>query len=348
MSTGVEAAGVGTGSRQTMIWVRNQMRNLAPIATLLALVIFFSVVAGSTFLTTDNLTNILEQAARIGILATGLTFVILCAEIDLSVANMATAGGVGVAFLTAQAAELSSSPNAVSTQHFPGALAIVVTLLAAGLLGLVTAAGVTWIGIPSFIMTLAMLGITDGIALMLLRGQILYNVPSFITTLGTANFGPVPWIVIVAGVVLLVAHLVLTYTRYGRYIYMVGGNREAAEYSGVNVRFIIGSVMVISAVCAGLGGMLDAANAGSEQQGEFASFLLSSISAVVVGGTSLFGGQGGIGNTVIGLFVLTVLNNGLDHTGIDSYLKTLISGLILLVALIINVFAQKLKSTEVA
>jgi ribose transport system permease protein len=126
---------------------------------------------------------------------------------------------------------------------------------------------------------------------------------------------------------------------------MTGGNREAAEYSGVNVRAILSAVMIISAVCSGIAGMLGVAYFGSAQQNEFDTYLLDSISAVVVGGTSLFGGQGGIGNTIIGLFVLGVLNNGLDHVNIDSLLKILIRGLILLVALVINVHAQRMRTT---
>ena len=135
---------------------------------------------------------------------------------------------------------------------------------------------------------------------------------------------------IVAATMLLVAHIVLTYTRFGRYVYMVGGNREAAEYSGVNVKLVIGAVMVIGAVCSGIAGMLGVAYFGSAQQNEFTPFLLDAIAAVVVGGTSLFGGRGGIGNTIVGLFVLGVLNNGLDHVQIDPFLKVLIRGLILL------------------
>jgi ribose transport system permease protein len=164
--------------------------------------------------------------------------------------------------------------------------------------------------------------------------------------LGAKSLGPVPWIAIVAALFLLVGHLVLTYTRFGRYVYMVGGNREAAEYSGVNVRRILSAVMIISAVCSGVAGMLGVAYFGSAQQNEFDSYLLDSIAAVVVGGTSLFGGQGGIGSTIIGLFVLGVLNNGLDHINIDSFLKILIRGLILLIALIINVYAQRVRAAE--
>src|SRR4029450_3585173 len=150
----------------------------------------------------------------------------------------------------------------------------------------------------------------------------------------SGSIGGIPWIVIVAAAMLLVGHLVLTYTRFGRYVYMVGGNREAAEYSGLNVKLILGSVMVISAVCAGIGGMLGVAHFGSAQQNEFDTYLLDSIAAVVVGGTSLFGGRGGIGNTIGGVFVLGGLKNRLDHMHSAHLLQVLIRGLILLGALI--------------
>ena len=323
-------------------WLRGQLRNVAPFATLLVLAVLFSALSPS-FATWDNLGNILQQISVTAIIAVGLTFVILCAEIDLSVASIANAVGIVLAYFTAQDASVN-----IANVPLPGAVAIILALLASLALGGVTAFGVTKIGIPSFIMTLAMLQIAAGISAMLVRGQIAYAVPHLVQTLGNDSLGPVPWIVIVAAIVLLLGHLVLTYTRFGRYIYMVGGNREAAEYSGVNVRVIIGSVMVISAACAGLAGMLGVAHFGSAQQDEFETYLLDSISAVVVGGTSLFGGQGGIGNTIIGLFVLGVLNNGLDHIRIDSFLKILIRGLILLAALIINVYAQRLRSQRSA
>ena len=156
----------------------------------------------------------------------------------------------------------------------------------------------------------------------------------------------IPCLVIVAAVFLLAGHLVLTYTRFGRYVYMVGGNREAAEYAGVNVKLVLGAVIVISAMCSGVAGMLGVAHFGSAQQNEFDGYLLDAIAAVVVGGTSLFGGRGGIGNTIIGLLILGVLNNGLDHVEIDSFLKILIRGLILLAALIINVYVQKVRDAE--
>jgi ribose transport system permease protein len=317
-----------------------QLRNLAPFLTLLFLVVFFGV-ASPSFATLDNLANILTQISVTAIMAVGLTFVILCAEIDLSVANVANATGIIVAFFTLQDASVN-----IANLPLPGAAAIVLALASCFLLGLVTAAGIVWIGIPSFIMTLAMLEICAGISALLVRGQIAYNVPWLIQTLGTGSLGPVPWIVVIAAIILALGHVVLGYTRFGRYIYMVGGNREAAEYSGVNVRFIVGAVMVISAMCSGVAGMIGVAYFGSAQQNEFDTFLLDAIAAVVVGGTSLFGGRGGIGNTIVGLFVLGVLNNGLDYVKIDSFLKILIRGLILLIALIINVYAERLRTAR--
>jgi ribose transport system permease protein len=323
-------------------WLRGQLRNIAPFVTLLVLVALFSV-ASPSFATFDNLANILQQISVTGIIAVGLTFVILCGEIDLSVASVANATGILVAWLTLQDASVNIANIPVA-----GPLAILLAIILSGAFGLVTAFGMTVIGIPSFIMTLAMLQIGAGICAMLVRGQIAYNVPHLIGTLGNGSIGPVPWIVIVAAIILLAGHVVLSYTRFGRYIYMVGGNREAAEYSGISVRLILATVMVISAICSGIAGMLGVAHFGSAQQDEFDTYLLDSISAVVVGGTSLFGGQGGIGNTIVGLLVLGVLNNGLDHVRIDSFLKILIRGVILLLALIINVYAQRMRARQTA
>ncbi|MGH7118956.1 MAG: ABC transporter permease [Acetobacteraceae bacterium] len=334
------AASGRTGPSRTRQLVKNRLRTIAPFATLVFLVAFFGI-ASPSFLSFSNLQNVLQQISITGIMAVGLTFVILCAEIDLSVAAIANVGGIVIAFFTVQ----SSSVN-IANIPLSGGLAIFLGFAASFLLGGVNALATTMIGLPSFITTLAMLEIGNGICAVLVRGQIAYTVPPLIQTLGSGSIGPVPWIAVMAALVMLVSHLVLRYTRFGRYVYMVGGNREAAEYSGVNVRWIVNSVLIISAVLCGFAGMLGVAHFGSAQQNEFGDFLLDSISAVVVGGTSLFGGSGGIGETIIGLLVLGVLNNGLDHVSIDSFLKVLIRGLILLAALIINIYAQRLRESS--
>jgi ribose transport system permease protein len=337
MTTGEAAA---PGSVRLKRFLADQLRNIAPVFTLLALVVFFAI-ASPSFLTVDNAFNIMSQVSITGIIAVGLTFVILTAEIDLSVAAVANAVGITMAYFTLQ-------PDYVNIANIPlpGIIAIVLTLLTALAFGLITAFGVTWIGIPSFIMTLAIMQIANGVSALLVRGQIAYSYPEFITMLGSGTIFGIRWTIVVCLIFLLVAHLVLTYTRFGRYVYMVGGNREAAEYSGVNVKLIIASVMIICAMCSGIAGMLGVAYFGSAQQNQFDTFLLDAIAAVVVGGTSLFGGRGGIGNTIIGLLVLGVLNNGLDHIQIDSFLKILIRGLILLAALVINVYAQVLRERQ--
>ena len=271
---------VATPRRRSLgLWFRSQLRNIAPFATLLCLVIFFSL-ASPSFLTTANFFNILNQVSITAIIAVGLTFVILCSEIDLSVAAVANVTGIVAAWFTMQESYVN-----IANIPLPGWIAVIFALAACFSLGLVNAVGVTLIGIPSFIMTLAMMQIGDGISAMLVRGQIAYAVPPLISTLGSGRIGGIPWIVIVAATMLLAAHLVLTYTRFGRYVYMVGGNREAAEYSGVNVKLIIGTVMVIGAVCSGIAGMLGVAYFGSAQQNEFTPYLLDAIAAVVVGGT---------------------------------------------------------------
>ncbi len=181
-------------------WLRNQLRNIAPFATLLVLVVLFWR-RQPVLRDLGNLANIVQQISVTGIIATGLTFVILCAEIDLSVASVANAVGIVVAFFTLQDAA-STSP----TCRWPARWRSRWRSAASLVLGAITAFGVTVIGIPSFIMTLAMLQIGAGVCAMLVRGQIAYAVPGLVGTLGNGSIGPVPWIVIVAAIVLLAGH----------------------------------------------------------------------------------------------------------------------------------------------
>src|SRR5580704_16177965 len=184
--------------------LRDQLRNIAPFATLIILVGFFSFAAPA-FATLGNLQNILQQVSVTGMIAVGLTFVILTAEIDLSVGAVANATAIVLTFFTAQ-------PDYVNIANLPlpGFLAIPLALVACCLLGLITAFGVTKIGIPSFIMTLAMMQIGAGLSAVLVRGQIAYTVPPLISTLGSKSVFGVPWIVIFAAAMLLIAHLVLS------------------------------------------------------------------------------------------------------------------------------------------
>ncbi len=314
--------------------LRRQAQAITPLITLLVLVVFFAIFSvNHRFATTDNAINILQQAASLAVMGTGMTFVLLIGEIDLSIGGVATATGVLSSWLFVN-------------QGWPGvsaALAGVVLGLVAGLInGLVAAR----IGVPAFMTTLATGTTCTGIALYLTKGRPIFDVPEIAKYLGTENTGPIPNIVLVALVVMLIGWFVLNFTRFGRYVFMVGGNREAAQLSGVDSRVITVFVMTISGLLAGLAGVVNTGRLGSANPDVFKDATMDTIAAVVLGGTSLFGGVGGVPNTLVGLMVFGVLKNGLNLVNIDIYLKGFITGTILLLALILNVFALKLGRVE--
>jgi ribose transport system permease protein len=317
-------------------WVRRRARNLAPFVTLLLMLLFFSATTDS-FLNFVNLRNILAQVATLAIVSTGVTFVLLCGEIDLSIAAVAMMAGV-----------VSSVLFGVAS--LPPALAVAGGLGAAALLGLVNAVTTTRVGLPSFVATLASMQIASGLAQYITRGNILYGIPPSLKFLGGGYIGarePARFpVVVLAGVsALALAHVVLGYTRFGRLVYMTGSNREAARLSGVDTRRIVGACLVICGACAGLAGMLNTGRLGSAQSYGLDDMLLDSVAAVVLGGTSLFGGEGGIKNTAMGLLILGVLNNGLNQLQLDIFVRLWLRGVILLVALVINVYALGLRKS---
>jgi ribose transport system permease protein len=314
--------------------IRRQARAFTPFLTLLLLVIFFTIFSvGNRFATGDNIRNILQQAASLAIMATGITYVLLLGEIDLSIGGTATASGVIASWL-------------LVSQNWNGWLCVLVGILVGVLIGLVNGFVIARIGVPSFMTTLAMGIITTGIAVFLTKGRPIFEVPDISAYLGTGMLGPMPVILLVAIVVMAVGWLVTKYTRFGRYIYMVGGNREAAQLSGVNSKKITISVMVISGMLAGLAGVVNTGRLGSANPDIFKDATLDVIAAVVLGGTSLFGGVGSVASTVIGLLVFGVLKNGLNMVSVDIYLKTFITGVILVLALVLNVYALKVGQSE--
>ncbi|MCX6045009.1 MAG: ABC transporter permease [Chloroflexi bacterium] len=320
-----------------LLWVRRRARDLAPFATLVVLVVFFSLSSDS-FLNIINLRNILAQVSTLAVVSTGITFVLLCGEIDLSIAAVATMTGVVAAVLFGKAG-------------LPGPVAVLAGALAATLLGLLNGWSATRIGLPSFMATLATMQIATGLGQYITKGEIVYTLPPMLQYLGGEYIGQKdPWrlpVVILMGIAaLIIGHFVLTYTKFGRYVYMTGSNREAARLSGINTQNIVATCLAISAFSAGLAGMLNTGRLGSAQGYGLEDMLLDSISAVVLGGTSLFGGEGGIKNTLIGLLIFGVLSNGLNQLQLDIYVRLWVRGVILLAALIINIYALRLRDTE--
>lgn len=326
--------------RNTLLgWAKRRARDLAPFITLVALVVFFSLATDS-FFNTINFRNILGQVATLAIVSTGITFVILCGEIDLSIAAVATMTGVIAAVLYGETG-LSQ------------VVAVLLGVLAATGLGLLNGWSTTRIGLPSFIATLATMQIASGLGQYFTKGSILYTLAPILSYLGGEYIGETdPWrmpVVILTGVVaLIIGHFVLTYTKFGRYVYMTGSNREAARLSGINTKNIVAACLTISAFTAGIAGMLNTGRLGSAQGYGLDDMLLDSISAVVLGGTSLFGGEGGVKNTLIGLLIFGVLNNGLNQLQLDIFVRLWVRGVILLIALIINIYALRLRDVQPA
>ncbi len=329
--TGTATDATATPSRSSLAsflqWVRNEVRIIAPIVTLLFLLVFFSL-ATTSFFSARNMLNVLEQSSLLVILATGITMVLLVGQIDLSFANQATLVGVILTMVT-------------GAGYSPWA-SIPLCLLLGAVIGVTNGYFTAYRGVPAFMTTLAMLQITDGWAIYLTGGRPLFSVPPVLDFLGNRKTGPIPNVVIMGLLVAAAAHFVLTYTRLGRYIYMVGGSPEAARVSGVNVKLINCIVFVICGFTAALYGLLGSGRLGSAQPGTYASVMVDGLAGVVLGGTSLFGGVGGMIYTIIGSIIYVVLSNGLNMMAIDIYIKTLATGIVLLFAVVFNVYLQQL------
>lgn len=324
-------------SRQTAIaWASRNARLLAPLLTLVCMVIFFSIVT-PVFRTTQNLQNVVTQIAPIAVAATGITFVLLCAEIDLSIASVATFTGVLAAWFWV------GDTVALGAWGIPAAL-----LVAAGI-GLLNGYLVAYVGIPSFMMTLAMLTIARGLSIFVSEGKPIFEVPPILKSLGSVSsqFLGIPVIGLFALGVVILGDFVLSYTRFGRYVYMTGANREAAEMSGVNTRQVVMMSLVISAITAGLTGLLFIGRLSSANPSAGDDILIQTIAAVVLGGTSLFGGEGGMRNTILGLLIYGVLSNGLNLLpNIPITFKLALQGIVLLAALLLNVFALRIERVQ--
>ncbi len=313
-------AGVATSSTSLLDFLKRvDWHRYVIYIAFVVVFLFFSVLLGDQgFLTSNNLLNILRQTATITVIAVGMTYVIACAEIDLSVGSVAGLASVSCAM-------------AISNWGLvPGILAG----LAVGLVvGTINGGLVSLLGIPSFLVTLGMLGIAAGVAQWITNSapQPILN-DAFNLTFGGGDFGPVPGLIIWGAVFVALGALVLNKTRFGRQVLATGGNRTAAEFTGIKTRRIKFQVLLISATVASVAGML---YAGRLQSGRFqwgAGDELSAIAAVILGGTSLFGGSGAVVGTMFGALLIGLINNGLILAGLDSSQQQVVRGVIIILA----------------
>jgi ribose transport system permease protein len=306
------------------------------LVILLALVLAFSLAA-ENFLTVDNLRNILRQYSVPAILAVGQTVVIVSAGIDLSVASTAA---------------LSGSVMGVMYAHegYPEPVALLMGLAAGFAVGAVNGFVITKWRVPDFIATLGAFTAVRGIALLVTDGLPVPDytkakegrtVPETVTTLGADSVFGIPLIAVVAGACALIGWFILSRTTLGRSAYAIGGNREAARVSGIRVERVKWSIYVFSGLMAAIAGFMLTGRQGSANALMGEGMELQSIAAVVVGGTNLFGGEGTIGGTIIGVLIIGVLNNGLNILGVADFWQRVVNGSIIVAVVALDQWRRR-------
>lgn len=287
----------------------------------------------STFLMPSNLRNVADQISVIAIIAVGMTMVIITGGIDLSVGSLLALSAVLTAWLI---------------QRWGGAQASTGVLLAAslaaiaicGLVGAFSGAMISWFRIPPFIATLGMMQVTSGLAFIVAKGQTIYDIPSRFAWLGRGTALGLPNAVWLMLGCYIVAHIVMARTRPGRYVFAVGGNSEASRLSGVSVSRVMFMVYIVSGLTAGIGGVITTSqlNAGAPTYGIM--YELYVIAAVVVGGTSLAGGEGRVFGTLIGAFIIAVIQNGMNLMNVEAYTQKVVLGLVILGAVLLDMMRR--------
>ncbi|MCB2176560.1 MAG: ABC transporter permease [Actinomycetales bacterium] len=285
--------------------------------------VVFLAIQSPNFLTAGNLTVVSRQVALALFISTGMTFVILAGQIDLSVGSVVALVSVSTGLLMVDA-----GLNPV--------LALPLAILAGALVGLFNGAVFAFTRIPSFVVTLGSMAMASGLALGLTTGSTISGFPSGFLFLGQGVWLGVPVPVWLAAVVALVAHLVLTKTVFGRHVFLIGSNTEAAVLSGVRVRAVKISIFVISSSLAAFASVIETARLSVGRPDAGSGYELVAIGAVVIGGASLFGGEGSILGTVLGTTLLGLILNGLIMLNISAYWQEMFSGAIIVLAVALN------------
>ncbi|MGC0419888.1 ABC transporter permease [Embleya sp. AB8] len=304
--------------------------------TLVAMVVVFGIASPDAFLSSYNIQTVFTVASVLMVVSVGMTFVIATAGIDLSVGStLVFASVVSLKAMTAVAGGKADSADAGPTVILVG---LVVALVAGALWGCVNGFLVTKAKVPSLIATLGTMGVALGIAKISTGGNDLAGVPSSLyETVGLGKlFGVVPWLVVVAVLVTAVGWIVLTQTRFGRYTLFVGSGPEAARRAGIHVDRHLIKVYALAGLLAGLAGFMDLALFASANIAGHTTDNLQAVTAVVIGGTSLFGGTATIAGTVIGVFLPAVLQNGFVILKVQTFWQDVAIGSVLVFAVYLD------------
>ena len=299
--------------------------NIGIIIALLAMCVFLVIfpTTRSTFLTQNNVFNILRQNASNLFLATGMTMVIILGGIDLSVGSVIALSGCVAA-------------GCVVNMGLPEVAAFLIAILIGAAVGMFNGVVICKTNIPPFIVTLASMNITKGIALVYTQGAPIRCMTDAFKFPGAGYIGPIPTPVILMLIIFVIAVMLVNRTHFGRHIYAVGGNAQAASFSGINVQKVKFWDYTFTGIMAGIAGVVIASRlySGQPRSGEGAE--MDAIAAVVVGGTSMSGGSGRLGGTLIGVLIIGVLNNGLNLMGVDSNWQYIVKGFVILLAVYVD------------
>ena len=318
------ASAPAPGPARVARWAREGAVRHLGVLLALALLVVWLTSTNSQFATTGNVLNILETNASLLILAVGLTFVMLVGGFDLSLGGLSALTAVTLATL------LESGT--------PIGLAIAIVLagaLAAG--AALNGAPIACLALPFFVVTLGTASLFRGLALVETDARTiqLYD-EAFLRTIGAGRVAGIPWPVVIALTLFVVALAVLRYTNFGRMVYAVGGNAEAARLAGINITAVRISAYAIAALLAGVAGIVDAGRLASASPTVATGIELTAAAAVMVGGTSLMGGVGGVFGTLLGVLFIGVLSNGLTLAGISSFWQGVVSGTVLILAVLFD------------
>lgn len=298
--------------------VRTFLKNYALLLSF-AVICLVLTLSTEVFLTLGNLTDIVRQSSINGLVAVGMTFVILSGCIDLSAAaTVALCGSI--------AGKLSNNM----------ALAVTAALAMGLLIGLANGLLVTKSKVQPFILTLGMQMIIRGSSLVYTNGTTVYEVASKYRIIGRGGFIGIPVPIVIFVVVLAVAFIVLNKSKLGRYTYAVGSNEEAARLSGIKTDLVRIVAFMTSGLLAALAGVVLTARVGAAEPLAATGWELDAVAAVIIGGTSLRGGQGGVLNTILGVFIISVINNGMTLMNIESFYHQIIKGIIIILAVLID------------
>ncbi len=295
-------------------FIKNNMGILIGLFVLSAVLTIFT----ETFLNSKNLLTVLRQICTNSLLAFGMTFVLIIGEIDLTVGSVVGASGVAVIMLI--------------ESGVPLVLAVIIALLLGAVIGLLNGTIIAYTGMPSFIVTLSMMGTIRGVAYYITDGRSVACTNDVFNSIGNGHFLGIPIPIYVVAIVMIIISIILYWTRFGRRMYALGGNITAAKFTGIRIKNLKIKVYMISGILSALAGIMLASRMYSGQPTAGQGYEADAIAAAVLGGTSFTGGIGTIGGTLIGALVIGILSNGLNLLHISSYIQMIIKGIVIILA----------------